>query len=185
MATAEDVFALYERKSSYYHDCNKQDNMNECKNVWLNKCHCILNQVVKPFTIGNQDVKCSFSRKCYIKYGEECPICLNCINKKSEAFLTPCGHSFHKKCIFTSFKSKCLENYYKQFRCPICRGNIGLQIEEINERYKFNLSGLDDLENFWIKTDFIVPRICSQKWNHYIGTRKECSGCIKYIETGY
>ena len=99
MSTAEDVFYLYERNSRYYYDCNLRNSIQHCSDCLNNECYCHLKQEVKPFTIGDQDVPCNFERRCYIKPGEECPICFDKIMTKSTAFISNCGHSFHKKCI--------------------------------------------------------------------------------------
>ena len=106
ISTAEDVFYLYERNSSWYYNCKKQLIFPICKSIYsINgnnnyECFCESNQIVKPITIGNQNVSCSLERKCYITPGKECPICFDKILRKSEAYLTGCGHAFHKKCIF-------------------------------------------------------------------------------------
>jgi hypothetical protein len=97
MSTLEDVFYLYERNSRYYHDCLQQNNIENCNDCWSNECYCYQKQDVLPFTIGDQDTPCDIKIKCYIRPGDECPICFDKIITKRSAFITNCGHSYHKK----------------------------------------------------------------------------------------
>lgn len=178
MTTAEDVFPLYERDLLYYLKYNNNNNDNNDNN------QCYLDAIVQPFTIGEKDVICDFKRKCYIKPGEECPICFDKINSKKEAYLTPCGHSFHKSCLSNTFISKWEQKACSNLRCPMCRANLGCNPSLIN-RYNSDYS-LDILENFWITKDFETPIFCSYKvkHGHFLGMNKECKNCKHYIITG-
>ena len=146
MSTAEDVFYLYE---------NKKDKNNENND-------CIKN--VLPFTIGDQDSPCNIKVRCYIRPGEECPICIDKIQRKQDAFITCCGHGYHKSCLFKYLKSKWTSNKYTSVaRCPICRSSIGHP--EFTQRYhssyfSYNYSHnneLDKLEDFWLSNEYKLP----------------------------
>ena len=189
MSTSEDVYWLYERNSKQYTDCVKSGNKNTCATIWNNECYCHENAPVCPFTIGHQDMECRMKVKTYIKHGEECPICMEKIISKKSAYLTGCGHSFHKLCIFKSFEAKWKKKYCSQFRCPMCRSNLG--VIDMGDRYNTNtntttninrnICGLDQLENFWLTKDFKLTHFCG---NHFLGMNRQCSKCKIYVETG-
>ena len=61
--TSEEVFALFERKEE------------ETK------------PIVQPISIGDSSISCRFSVKCYIRPGEECPVCLEKIILKKDVYL--------------------------------------------------------------------------------------------------
>ena len=171
MTTVEDVFSLYERNSNYYHNCLLQ--CKPCNNNWDNKCFCYLSSIVKPVVIGDTTTKCNIYKKCYIKIGTECPICYEDITNKNNAFLTSCGHAFHKSCI-----SK-LNEFTMLYKCPVCRRSLG-QYEEF-KRYDIT-NNLDRLENFWLTKDIIPRQICIKK--HILGLNKNCKYCRKYRNEG-
>jgi len=191
MTTVEDVFYLYERNSRYYHDCKLKNCIEECQDCWSNDCYCHLKQEVRPFTIGDQYVPCNLKIKCYIKPGEECPICYEQIFTKKTAFLTNCGHTFHKKCLFKYIETKWLSTaYLSNARCPMCRCCLGHP--EFEQRYRssyfsYNFKDdneLDKLEDFWLTKDFKLPTFCSKNYNHYLGTVQTCFICRCYREKG-
>lgn len=190
MTTLEDVFWLYERNSKIYLDCSNNNNDNDnqldtCPSKIHNKCLCYLNYPVYPQVIGDQSLKCSFSRKTYIKFGEECSICLEKIIYKSNAFLSDCGHAFHKSCIFKLFDSVKNNMYNKGTNCALCRRRIMIYgLDEIKNRYKYAPGTLDELENFWLSITFNVPDLCYYGANHYLGFDKNCEKCINYRKTG-
>jgi hypothetical protein len=189
MSTAEDVFYLFERNSRYYHDCLKNDAEN-C-DEYNNECYCYLKQTVHPFTIGDQCVPCDYKTKCYIKPGDECPICYDKIMTKSNAFITNCGHHYHKKCLFKYIESKWLSTSYTTVvRCPMCRSSLGHP--EFTQRYRSSYfsyqyeydNGLDKLEDFWVSSDYKLPNFCSNGYDHYLGLDKKCLMCEIYREKG-
>lgn len=191
MSTAEDVFYLYERNSRIYYDCNYTNTIEECPDSWNNECYCYLKQDVKPFTIGDQREKCSLNRKCYIKHGDECPICFEPIMSKSKAFITSCGHHYHKKCILKYIETKWLSSaYVSMARCPMCRHSLGHQ--ELIQRYRssyydYNFkddNGLDKLEDFWVTHEYRLPMFCSNEYNHYLGMNNNCHICNIYRKKG-
>ena len=184
MTTAEDVFYLYERNSSYYHNCSQQGKMNTCPDNWNNQCYCCANQEVLPLTIGDQTIPCSIKRKCYIKPNEECPICLENIFRKKESYISGCGHSFHKLCIFKSMETQWNTKYASNYKCPMCRSNIGTDIHELGLRYKFTGNSLDNLENYWLNKDLMLAQMCGNNYDHYIGMKNGCFNCSKYREKG-
>jgi len=191
MTTLEDIFYLYERNSRYYHDCNLKNSIEECNDCWSNDCYCHFKQEVKPFTIGDQDTPCDFKVRCYIKPGDECPICFESIMMKSSAFITNCGHHFHKKCLFKYIETKWLSSSYASTaKCPMCRCSLGHP--EFIQRYRANYfsysykndNELDKLEDFWVTKDYRFPIFCSNSYDHYLGCEKSCFMCKHYIETG-
>jgi len=171
MSTVEDVFHLYENHN--------------------NKDKIILPLNIGEQDIGKQNIQFYLKYKCYIKPGDICPICLDEIYTKSSAFLTNCGHHFHKKCLFNYMKKKWESNNYAvSCRCPNCRRRIGNP--EFYRRYKnsyFDIemdekNELDKLEDLWLSLEYKLPEFCSNGLNHYLGTNKECSYCVLYRNTG-
>lgn len=185
MSTEENVFYLYERNSSWYHNCKNVNKIKECPDKWGNECYCYLKQPVKPNTIGDQTVPCNINRKMYIIPNQECPICFEPIITKSNAYLTCCGHGFHKSCIYKSFETKIKQKYASQYKCPLCRTNVGNELDNLNDRYNvYAGNALDDLDNFWFKNEYILPQFCPEGWSHYIGFNPNCSSCVQYIKYG-
>ena len=184
MSTAEDVFYLYERNLLCYTDCRKLDHR-KCEVLeGDNDCYCHMDALVQPITIGNQYVPCSFKRKCYIKQGEECPICIEPIMNKTNAYLTCCGHSFHKLCIFKAFQQKNIDNVHDKFNCPVCRTYLGTDMYEIFVRYNCKPGSLDFIENFLLTKEYIIPYICSRGEDHYLGLNSNCISCKRYRKKG-
>lgn len=178
MSTAEDVFCLYERNSRYYNSLDDDGNENSTQNVY-------------PFTIGDQDVPCNYKIKCYIRPNDECCICYNNIDKKNNAFITNCGHVFHKKCIFNVLKFKWLSSKYTSVaRCPICRCSLGHP--EFIQRYRssyfsynyYDSNELDKLEDFWLSNEYKLPNFCSSDYKHYLGMHNNCEYCKSYRVNG-
>ena len=170
MSTAEDVFYLYERNSLVYNNDEKK---------------------VLPYTIGDQDTPCNLKIKCYIRPGEECPICFDKIQTKSSAYLTNCGHSYHKECLFNCIKSKWTTSGYTSVaRCPMCRCSLGHP--DFIQRYKASYftecyrddNEIDKLEDFWLSKDCKLPYFCSNSYDHYLGCDSNCFICKEYREKG-
>jgi hypothetical protein len=115
--------------------------------------------------------------KHYIKIGEECSICNEHIWSKSNAFLSDCGHCFHKTCIH-----KWLKTTYLNGRCPLCRSDLGECY--FAERY-YSLNKLDLLENFIQCSDIMMPIPCiynnsDMNFTHFVGERKWCEECYNF-----
>ena len=193
MATAEDVLYLYERNSHIYHDCKFKKCLESCETNWNNECYCYTRQTVFPSIIGDQTLPCNLKIKCYIRPGEECPICLEPIFTVKKAHLTECGHAFHKSCILNIMKTKWLsKNYMATVRCPICRCSLGRH--NITHRYRSSynsyhsneshVNGLDKLEDYLLTHDLILPSFCSNHYDHYLGVKKDCSVCDEYRKYG-
>lgn len=161
----EDVFNLYERNKLIY---------SENPDV----------EFVQPLTIGEISVPCKFKTKCYIYEGEECAICLDKITRKKDAFLTGCGHAFHRKCLFTSFEMKWKCKPFSALRCPLCR--CGLGFPDLLTRYINNNNDLDQLENFWLTKEYWMPKYCGNiQTSHYLGFNKNCDNCLHYRKYGF
>ena len=160
--TSEEVFALFER--------NQEE----------------INQIVQPVCIGDSSISCRFSVKCYIRPGEECPVCLEKILLKKDSYLTDCGHAFHRQCLFQVLENKWKEKLFGILNCPLCRCKLGFP--EFSERYCFrdNPCYLDILENFWLTKDFMLPHYCTNtiKSIHYLGMNRKCRMCKDYRENG-
>lgn len=161
--TSEEVFALFEMKQEK------------------------INKIVQPLRIGDSSISCRFSVKCYIRPGEECPVCLEKIILKKDSYLTDCGHAFHRQCLFQVLENKWKENLFTILQCPLCRCKLG--VPEFSERYCFqdvNPCYLDILENFWLTKDLTLPHYCTKttKTIHYLGMSKKCRLCKSYREHG-
>lgn len=187
-ATAEDVFSLYERNKNVYDNCKLAGRV--CPDVEAQmECYCsISNTPVLPITIGDQYVKCDFKRKVYIKQGEECSICLEQIFQKNNAYLTSCGHSFHKSCMFKVFETK-LHNRHT-FSCPNCRARLGYpefycRYTNVFRRFDTELCkhyNFDILEDFWLGKEFTTAQICNG--GHALGMKNGCNRCLAYRLNG-
>lgn len=201
MSTLEDVFYLHERNSSHYLNCNSLDKVATCIDyfVYSNQCMCIDNILVLPKQIGFiQDIrtggydglyKLTHGKKCYIKPGDECPICYEPIFMKSNAYLTKCGHGFHKNCIFKYYSMKVHSSrVYPNISCPICRKKkLGYDLCE--NIYKYNCCSekynrLDSLENFEFGKEYMsmILTLCDN--GHHAGMIRNCYACSIYRHIG-
>lgn len=116
------VFWEFERNSFVYSDCFAERTPNKCAVIGT-ECFCHMDQIVFPITVGFRWKRPVIGVKTYIKVGDECPICLDPILAKTNAYLTCCGHAFHKRCILTAYHTQIFEWNIFSFRCPICRTN--------------------------------------------------------------
>ena len=107
----EDIYNLYE-----YSNINKNNE-----------------SIILPIKIGNDEMEPKLNIKMYIKPHDICPICYENIIRKSDSYLSICGHGFHKKCIFKAYEAKQLSKKCSVFKCPCCRTSLGTDIEEIND----------------------------------------------------
>jgi len=193
-ATADDVFYLYERNKSVYDNCKLSGKI--CPDAELEmECYCFINSTpVLPITIGDQNVRCDFKRKVYIKQGEECSICLEQIYQKNNAYLTSCGHSFHKSCLFKAFETKIFNRH--TFNCPNCRARLGYpefycRYTNMFKRFDSDFDtdfdkktnyNFDILEDFWLGKDFTTLQICNG--GHALGMKNGCNRCLEYRLNG-
>jgi hypothetical protein len=137
---------------------------------------------ILPITIGEQDIACRLNVKTYIKIGDECSVCLDPIFHKTDAYLTGCGHSFHKKCLCKVFKAKWEVKPFSALKCPLCRAGLGCP--DLFVRYNYESKNqLDRLENFWITKDCLIPDLCD-RGKHYLGMKNNCQMCTQYRKTG-
>ena len=192
MATLEDVFSLFEDNvNDKYYNCKLNTNnhsFNKCE-LPCNICICNDNNITIPKNIGRNDVTCSINKKCYINpLNDKCPICFDLINKKNNAFLTDCGHTYHKSCLSQYLTINRLHNPSKHLDCPICRCKLGLPdfdeyIYNINHK---NCNFIDIIENFWM-TNNIEGHICSNIniKGHYLGTNNNCLIFLLYKNKGF
>lgn len=188
MSTAEDVFHIYERNSKLYFTCKE---WKHCPTQFNRCCYCSENMEIRPFTIGNQDKKCTFNNKCYVRPGDECSICYEPILTKRTSFLTDCGHSYHRKCLFAYIQNKWQSSScISVVKCPLCRRSIGEQVFQSRYRSSYflggteNVHGLDRLEDFWLCHEFNLPEFCRNKYNHYLGFSSTCKTCNLYNTKG-
>lgn len=102
---------------------------------WHNIIPIMINRLNDNIEIPENDVKITLDENEYnklerINVGEKmeenCSICMEEIEKGNEIIRLPCKHIFHEKCI----KSYLLEYNYK---CPLCRYDIGNHNIHINE----------------------------------------------------
>jgi len=133
----------------------------------------------------------NLNHKHYIKIGEECPICLNPILHRKEAYLTDCAHSFHCHCIASNYNT----NYEYGYKCPICRQDVGI-FDDCKHRYsedKCISNSLDKLEDFWNNIDTDCPHKCYYVFSngdtnyrtvHDLGMKQNCKRCKIYRTTG-
>lgn len=169
----EDVFNLFERNKLIY---SKDPD----------------SEIIQPITIGPErsSFNSTINNKCYICPGEECPICLDSIFIKKDGYLTECGHIFHRLCLFKMFESKWNSKPFSFFRCPLCRcglGHMDLLIRYNNDYRKKTekMFFMDQLENFWLTKEYIMPHYCEKIKNpHYLGMKKDCKKCKDYCKNG-
>ena len=191
MTTTDDIFWIYERNSYFYgmcedikngsRFCNSSDHPEDNQE----QCFCIDRWIVRPIMIGYIWTPCIMGKKSYIKIGEECPICFEPIIHKKNAFLTQCGHSFHRGCLHLLCETNRLQNIWNA-RCPYCRSK---DCYGDHRRYDCSRGGLDGLEEFWINKDYKSCHICIYSGDnggktHYYGMNKDCKRCQTYRQTG-
>lgn len=172
----EDIYSINERNRNYYVSCVTPD-------ICETNCNCYYNQLILPKSIGNNDFKRKINNKMYIWSQEICIICMDKINIKSNAYLSDCGHCFHKKCITNYFHHLKLITC-KSMNCPICRCNLGYPL--LNERYNIyhkDINSLDILEDINIEMLHICDST-TRKNNHYLGMNPNCDKCINYRKNG-
>jgi len=180
----EDVYDLYERTSLIYSTCSSK----KCERFNNGTCWCSLRECVQPLLIGETQTPCKLNCRFYINPGkDDCSICLEKIMMKKDAFITGCGHPFHRSCLFKYYDNKQNHKPFSTLRCPLCRCSLGLPI--FLQKYKITYSKinyLDLLENFWLTKEFTIPHYCySNNYKpHYIGMKKKCAKCKDYIENG-
>jgi hypothetical protein len=188
------VWSAYERNSFIYSTCK---DLKKCPHTDTYNCYCSIYQLVHPKIIAYcgflcGDIKQSIlNKKCYIGFGEICSICTEPIISKKSAWLTPCGHPFHHKCLIENHyyreKNNMTIEYSNEIPCPVCRKGLidcCIGIDNINRYRDTNNNGLDKLENFWLTID-IKPCLLCYDCNTELGMNKLCRFCNNYRCTGY
>lgn len=184
------IWSAYDRNCLYYSKCKE---LKTCTNIIYDCCYCHNNALLQPNVIAN----CGFSpgiekpninKKCYIKFGEICSICIEPIITKKSAWLTPCGHTFHRKCLIDNFQYRTIHKmtigHSNEIPCPVCREGLIWCCVGIDKLDKYNSkNGLDQLENFWHTID-INPYLLCWECDNAVGMKKSCNNCIQYRNTG-
>jgi len=187
----DDNLIWSEGRTNYYHTCK---DLKTCPHKYDNICYCCNYLSVNPIHIAKCGFSCgekpSMKKKCYIGFGEICSICIEPILSKTNAWLTSCGHPFHRKCIIENYIYRQTHHmtieYSNAIPCPVCRTGlvdccVGL---ESLDKYNTN-NGLDKLENFWLRMDFASSYELCYTCNKGLGMNKSCDNCKCYRNTGY
>ena len=200
------IWSLYERNSSHYFTCKGQD-LAKCPNLWDKEsehkiCWCYRDQIVLPITIGERQIDTtldtdpeyrrrqleqSLNRRSYICIGESCSICMDSVIHKRNAWITYCGHAYHRTCLVQYYHSymKRVKPYTNCVPCPLCRAEIptcctGIDVSRYQCRVK---NELDVLENIHVTFDLLFPAAC-YKCDKWVGMNKHCKICLKFREGG-
>lgn len=183
------IWSVYGR-SKCYHKCK---DLKLCPNKYNNICYCCNYLSVSPTIIANCGFLCgeklSMKKKCYVGFGEICSICLDPIISKSTAWLTPCGHPFHRKCAINNHNYRQMHNMTLEcsnsIPCPVCRFGLIECCVGLENLDKYNTkNGLDKLENFWLNINIKPYELC-YNCNKGLGMNKSCDNCKSYRNTGY
>lgn len=173
MATLDDVFYCHEIKRNDHVDApcsiNIGDNYIEKLLIEYDVFQHTDRKTVKRVEIF-KSVQENLRVKRYIKKGEECPICLEGIFHRKDAFLTDCGHCFHATCFQTSMS----KGPRKTPRCAMCRGIV---YPPNKNRYPFSRNSLDILEDFWANIEMSIPEVCISRHKHWAGMNTKCRHC--------
>lgn len=187
------IWGLYDRNSRYYYTCK---DISKCPTKEdTNECLCHHKQIVVPQDIGEWWVhnKNNWNRRIYIQIGSKCSICLSSINKKSDAWITNCGHSFHRSCLMESYRiyenNTNIIHYTNCMPCPICRADLptcccGFDFSRYQKVYGKRRNELDNLENFYAFFDIANPIEC-YKCKKNIGMNNACKSCTDYQKNGH
>lgn len=133
-------------------------------------------KIINETLVNNRKVaSATLNIKHYIIIGSECSICYEKILTNKTAYISECGHSYHKKCIF-KYSNICL-NENKETLCPLCRKSIDCcdlwLYEKYNSRHK-NFNFLDKLENFNSDDNYKYDVYCC-KYCKKFSMGKNCS----------
>ena len=189
------IWWLHERNSRYYHTCK---DLSKCPSKFSKdddsaECLCHHNQIVTPQEIGEWWQPVTLKTRSYIRIGSKCSICLCSIIHKRNAWITYCGHSFHRTCLMQSYevymKNPNICHYTNVMPCPICRSELptcccGYITDRYHTIYEDKPNYLDKLENFEILKDLSTPIEC-YKCPKYIGMNNNCDECKDYQKNGH
>lgn len=84
-----------------------EDNFDRINN---NRCECGRNEELNKLNDKGEKMMNFFA-----KFSHECSICLQKYSLSNIIIIMPCGHFFHKKCIYEWFMSSI------NYKCPVCR----------------------------------------------------------------
>ena len=195
------IWWLHERTSRDYYTCK---DLTTCPSKVIEddgkeECNCHYKQVVVPQDIGEWWQPVKLEGRSYIPIGAKCPICLSSIIHKRDAWITHCGHSFHRNCLMKSYEiymnNPKIEKYTNVMPCPCCRSDLptcccGYNLGRYHSIYGERRNELDYLENFELLSDMIIPIECykcskKHKCAKYIGMSNDCKECKEYQEKGH
>ena len=132
---------------------------------------CNNNEILYSYSITetNTHKQYTLKDKLYIKKFDECPICLEGITSKQNAYLTQCGHAFHKKCmhqlVFNNVNAS----------CPICRNihGIGPLNLFVDDTHRF----VNKKEDYEFCGEFKYPRLCTECFKIEGWNFNQCISC--------
>lgn len=179
------IWGLYDRNSRYYHTCRDLAACPTRIDGYAGvECLCHHDQIVRPQDIGEWWQPPKPARKCYIEIGADCPICLSAIQHKRNAWLTVCGHAFHRTCLMTYYNTymETVKPYGNCVPCPICREELPTCCAGF-EMGRYVGNELDGLENFTQLCDLMLPAKC-YKCDRDEGMNRTCAACIDYRQNG-
>lgn len=107
---------------------------------------------------------------------EECPICLNPIKSIPSAWITWCGHMFHKSCLRDwSYTTRCSGS------CPMCRQEMG-SLEFLDGVEYAVYPRIENFCDLLEEIPNIIHRFC-YNCNHVMGMNHEnCEYCHEWIK---
>lgn len=189
------IWSVYHRNTNYYYTCKDYKTCPSYLEFQKKICYCFQRNPIRPIIIGECGFICDnkplLNKRCYIKFGEPCTICLNSIKYKKNAWITPCGHIFHKMCLINYYRhyetNNSIQKYSNEMPCPICREGLVLCCigeDSIDYYNELNSNGLDRLENFWLTIENRLPELC-YKCKKILGFNKKCNKCLNYRKRGY
>jgi hypothetical protein len=128
------IWWLHERNSRVYftcidiETCPNSVSFGEDDDSANKQCCCHRSQIVVPQEIGEWWQPLKLNTRSYIPISAECPICLLPMIHKRNAWITYCGHAFHRTCLVQSYYSymnnKDIVKYTNCIPCPICRSDL-------------------------------------------------------------
>ena len=143
--------------------------------------------LIKSFARTDHKKCFNLLNKSYIKINDKCMICISSVSSINNAYLTECGHTFHKSCLSNYFHFLKFKKPHKLIlNCPLCRSNLGSPELIFTPFYNCfsNINYLDLLENISSQNFNELIHICSSQrhYSHYLGCLSNCEICRNYRE---